>query len=77
MKTIQLEIDGVWVDAHYDYSEGEAEVTYYPDGSGSPGSPARVDLYKVTAGGKEDIMPVLSDYVIEDIEEQIHKVYED
>ena len=74
--SMDIEVDGVWLEAHYDYTEGEDSVPYYPDGSGYPGSPPRVDLYKVTAGGKEDLIPVLADYVLESIEEEIHKVYE-
>jgi len=75
-KTIELEVENVWLDIEYSYTEGEKEVTYYPDGSGSPASAPRVDVYSVEAGGV-DITEIISDYVFNDIEEQIYKTYED
>ena len=75
-KTIELQVDDVWLDVEYDYTEEEPEVTYYSDGSGHPGSPAKVDVYKVKAGGV-DISDIISDYVFEEVETMIHKIYED
>ena len=75
-KTIELQVDDVWLDIEYDYTEEELEITYYSDGSGHPGSPAKVDIYKVKAGGV-DISEIISDYVYEEIETMIHKIYED
>tara|TARA_R110002020_G_scaffold190290_1_gene389783 strand:+ start:5720 stop:5959 length:240 start_codon:yes stop_codon:yes gene_type:complete len=75
-KTIELQVDDVWLDIEYDYTEEEPEITYYSDGSGHPGSPAKVDIYKVKAGGV-DISEIISDYVYEEIETMIHKIYED
>tara|TARA_R100001086_G_scaffold194204_1_gene111157 strand:+ start:74 stop:337 length:264 start_codon:yes stop_codon:yes gene_type:complete len=72
-----IEVEGILLEVEYDYTAGEDAVPYYPDGSGYPGSPARVDIYKVTAGGDDDIIPLLSDYVLEDIENQIHKIYDE
>ena len=71
-----LEIDGVYLEIEYDYTRGEDAVPYYPDGSGYPGSPARVDIFRVLAGGVE-ITPIISDYVYDDIENQIHKIYDE
>ena len=75
-KTIELQVDDVWLDIEYDYTEEEPEITYYSDGSGHPGSPAKVDIYKVKAGGV-DITEIISDYVYEEIETMIYKFYED
>ena len=75
MSTVELKIQDVWLEVDYDYTEGEAEVTYYPDGSGSPASPDRVDINEVKAGGV-DITEIISDYIFEEIEEQILKLYE-
>ncbi len=75
-KTIELQVDDVWLDVEYDYTEAEAEVTYYPDGSGHPGSPARVDIYKIKAG-EVDISEIISDYVYDDIETQLYKLYDE
>jgi len=77
MEKIELQVDDVLVEVEYTYNEGDSQVAYYPDGSGYPGSPAQVDIHKVTAGGKEDIGAIISDYVFNDIEEQIYKMYED
>jgi len=73
---IELQVDDVWLEVEYDYTKEEPEVTYYSDGSGHPGSPAGVDVYKVKAGGV-DISDIISDYVFEEIETMIHKIYED
>jgi len=75
-KTIELQVDDVWLDIEYDYTEEEPEVTYYSDGSGHPGSPAKVDIYKVKAGGV-DITEIISDYVYEEIETMIYKFYDE
>jgi|TARA_R100000479_G_scaffold121033_1_gene62227 hypothetical protein len=75
--TIDIEIDGVYLDVEYDYKSAEPMVYNYGDGSGYPGCAAEVHIYKVTAGGKEDIMPLLADYVLEEIEGTIHKIYDE
>jgi len=72
-----VEVDGILLEVEYDYTAGEDAIPYYPDGSGYPGSASRVDIYKVTADGKEDISPLLADYVLEHIETAIHKIYDE
>tara|TARA_R110000787_G_scaffold35978_7_gene92031 strand:+ start:106 stop:399 length:294 start_codon:yes stop_codon:yes gene_type:complete len=37
-----------WLRCYYDYTPGEREVTYYPDGSGYPGSSPELQIHKVT-----------------------------
>lgn len=74
-KVMELESNGVLVDVHYDYQEAEAMVMYYGDGSGYPGSPASVDIYKITVEDV-DITDILADYVLEDLEQQILEYYE-
>ena len=37
-----------WLRCYYDFTPGEREVRYYPDGSGYPGSDPDVTIYKVT-----------------------------
>ena len=32
MSKVELKIEDVWLEVDYDYTEGEPEVTYYPDG---------------------------------------------
>ncbi len=85
MSTVELKIQDVWLEVDYDYTEGEAEVTYYPDGSGSPASPDRVDINevkvcycscKLKAPCGVDVTEIISDYIFEEIEDQILKLYE-
>jgi len=73
---MNLEVDEVWVDVDYNYTPAESEITYYPDGSGHPGCGANVDIHSVKIKGV-DISSVISDYVFEDLENQIYKAYED
>ena len=42
-----IEIDGVYLDVEYDYTEAEPMVYNYGDGSGYPGCAAEVHIYKV------------------------------
>lgn len=72
---MELETNGVFVDVHYDYQEAEPMVYNYGDGSGYPGSPASVDIYKITVESV-DITDLLADYVLEDLEQQIIEYYE-
>jgi hypothetical protein len=74
MSKVELKIEDVWLEIDYDYTEGEPEVTYYPDGSGCPASPDRVDVNEVKVKGV-DVIPIISDFIFEDIENQIHKLY--
>lgn len=74
MSKVELKIENVWLEVDYDYTEGEPEVTYYPDGSGCPASPDRVDVNEVRVCGV-DVIPIISDFIFEDIENQIHKLY--
>ena len=39
---------GAWFRVYYSYDAGEEEVTYYPDGSGHPGSPSSIEIEKIT-----------------------------
>jgi len=77
MEKIELQVDDVWLEVEFSYTEAEPQVTYYPDGSGYPGSPSEVTIYKITAGGKQDIGAIISDYVYNDIKEQIYKIYDE
>ena len=74
-KLIELETNGVIVDVIYDYTEAEPMVLNYGDGSGYPGSPASVDIYRVEVD-YIDITDLLADYVLEDLEQQILEYYE-
>jgi len=74
--SIDIEIEDIYLEVEYDYTPPEDSVPYYADGSGYPGAPAKVDIYKITAGGKEDITPLLADYIIDNIEDEIYKIYE-
>ena len=75
-KVMELETNDVFVDVHYDYQEAEAMVYNYGDGSGYPGSPASIDIYKVTVEDV-DITDILADYVLEDLEQQLLKWHTD
>ena len=75
MSKVELQIEDVWLEVDYDYTEGEPEVTYYADGSGSPASPDRVDVNEVRVNGV-DVIPIISDSIYDEIENQIHKLYE-
>ena len=72
-----IEIDGVYLDVEYDYTEAEPMVYNHGDGSGYPGCAAEVHIYKVTAGGDVCIMDILADYVYDEIEATIHKIYDE
>jgi len=75
-RTINLEIEGVLVDVEYNYTPAESEVTYYADGSGHPGCGAKLDIYDIKIKGV-DIVPLVSDYIYDEIENQIYKLHED
>jgi hypothetical protein len=51
-------------------------VMYYPDMSGHPGSPPSVEIYGVFAGSETEILDLLSDSVIDTIQEAILESYE-
>lgn len=68
-------IDEVCLFVEYDYIPEEPMVTYYPDGSGHPGSAAEVQVLKAYAG-EVDIFNLLSQSQIEDIEIQILESYD-
>ena len=75
-KVMELETQGVFVDVHYDYQEAEDMVYNYGDGSGYPGSPASIDIYKVTVEDV-DITDIIADCYLEDLEEQLLKWHTD
>ena len=68
-----------WLRCYYEYDPGDPEVTYYPDGSGYPGSPSDVNIYRITMRiGKFESACVLhlleeisSKFELEELEEQI------
>ena len=72
----EIEIDGITLSVDYYYDKGEPMVMYYPDMSGHPGSPPSVEIYGVYADGETDIYELLSDRVIDTIEETILGFYE-
>jgi hypothetical protein len=72
----EVEIDGITLSVDYYYDKGEPMVMYYPDMSGHPGSPPSVEIYGVYADGETDIYELLSDRVIDTIEETILGFYE-
>lgn len=43
-------IRGVEFNVEFDYEPPEAEVRYYPDGSGHPGCPENIEITKITHG---------------------------
>ena len=48
MAKTELELmEGYDFVVEYDFDPGEAEVLYYPDGSGHPGSPPEVSVYNI------------------------------
>ena len=48
MAKTELELmEGYDFVVEYDFDPGEAEVLYYPDGSGHPGSPPEVNVYNI------------------------------
>ena len=72
----EIEIDGITLSVDYYYDKGEPMVMYYPDMSGHPGSPPSVEIYGVYADGETDIYELLSDRVIDTIQETILGFYE-
>ena len=72
----EVEVYGITLSVDYYYDEGEPMVMYYPDMSGHPGSPPSVEIYGVYADGETDIYELLSDRVIDTIEETILGFYE-
>ena len=75
MKT-ELVINNIIIDIEYDYTAEEAMVYNYGDGSGYPGYPASVDIYNVYVNGV-DITDLVSDSVLEEIEEQLLNYHSD
>ena len=59
----------------FDYHKEQKEVRYYADGSGEPGWPAYVEITGCKVGG-EDILSVLSDGVIESLQQYAIQNYE-
>jgi len=68
-----------WLRCYYEYDPGDAEVTYYKDGSGYPGSGADVNIYKITMrhGSTESecvlhlIEEIFSNFELEELEDRI------
>jgi hypothetical protein len=72
----EIEVYGISMGVDYYYDKGEEMVMYYPDGSGYPGSPPSVEIEGVYVDGETDIYELLSDSVIDRIEEIILESYE-
>ena len=74
-----------FIRCYYEYTEGEKEVRYYPDGSGYPGSPPELNIWKVTIwyGSIESecaihlLEEVSPRFDLEELEETILKQYTD
>jgi len=68
---IDLEAEGVPLTVEGYYSPEEPMVMYYTDGSGYPGCSAEFDISAVKLQGTDvDIFDLLSENIIEEIEEK-------
>lgn len=84
MRTIGLNIEDYYFIVDYKFDKGEPMIRYYEDGSGYPGSGADVDIYSVALYADcsyddvitDDILPILSEYIIEKIKEKIIEEHE-
>lgn len=76
MESYSLVMYNVLLEIEYDYTKGEPEVYNYGDGSGYPGSPAKVDIYTVSVNGA-DITDIISDSVLEEVREKLLDYHED
>ena len=74
-ETTEVKIDDIILTVDYYYDKGEATVWYYPDGSGHPGSPPSVEIQGVYVDSEVDIYELLSQSIIEHIEETILESY--
>jgi hypothetical protein len=72
----EIDIHGVKVNVNYHYDKGEPMVMYYPDGSGHPGAPPSAEIYEVYAGSEDDIYHLLSQDVLEEIEQKLVELHE-
>jgi hypothetical protein len=72
----EIEIHGVKVNVDYYYDKGEPMVMYYADGSGHPGEPPSAEIQAVYAGGEDDIYHLLSQDVLEEIEQKLVELHE-
>jgi hypothetical protein len=71
----EIEVYGINMAVDYYYDKGEPMVMYYPDGSGHPGSPPSVEIEGVYVDGETDIYELLSESVIDRIQEIILESY--
>lgn len=70
---------------YYNFTPGEREVTYYPDGSGYPGTSPELQIYKVAIcyGSRESecmihlLEEIYPRFGLEDLEEEILKTLTD
>lgn len=72
----EIEVYGINIGVDYYYDKGEDMVMYYPDLSGHPGSPPSVEIEGVYVDGETDIYELLSESVIDTIQEIILESYE-
>ena len=70
MNYAEVRVRDVKLNVYYEYDPGERMVMYYSDGSGYPGSPPAAAIHEVRAGDV-DIYELLSDDLLEYIEEQL------
>lgn len=76
-ETTEVKVYGLEFIVDYYYDKGEPMVMYYPDGSGSPGSPPSVELDGIyVEGSEQELHDVLDETVIDRIEEKILESYE-
>ena len=76
---------GAWFRVYYTYDPGEAEVPYYADGSGYPGSPSSIEIHKITmcvgknesADIEELLEELIPDFDLLELAERIIKELED
>jgi hypothetical protein len=74
--SIEVEVYDITMNVDYYYDKGEPMVMYYPDGSGHPGSPPSVEIAQVYVDGETNIYELLSESVIDRIQEIILESYE-
>ena len=77
MQIDNIEIEGIILVVYYEYEAEEREITYYPDGSGHPGSPAYVEIESIyVEDGDQDISQIICGKYKEQIREKLIEMNE-
>ena len=69
-KRNEVKVRDINLNVEYYYNPGERMVMHYSDGTGHPGEPPSVEIQAVYAG-KVDIYELLTEDLLEYIEEQL------